>query len=631
MTRSAPAPAAGGSSAPRARTAPESLERAASILDRYGRTETAELARRRFADTSRRRTVVVLGEIKRGKSSLVNALLGRRDLLPVDVEPASALPARVRAFPPASTGAHAAPDTEGNPDTDGDPDTADLEIDFPTGPRPAPRDELHRWARFADVTLPDPDQLPTGVTVTVGDSPLGDVVLVDTPGSGGLDDSAVRMALDEASRAGVLVMVCEASTPITEGEMDILDRARGEVGHVVVAVTKTDKNLRRWRAVVDDDRRLIERHLGERPTVVGVSSLRALDAAEPGIDPERRAYVERVSGLADLRAAIAHGLSFGDALPRLAGLRTARTAIAGLVEEVEADLRVAQEADAIVPELEKRRSELEALRSHSMQWEQYLSRNLALARTHVATHVDRELDEIRDRWTTTINRSGMKVLRSRPQIFTARIESEFRGVVERATTEILRALEKETSRLFPDDPAVWAQVAEPVMRAIVPPDVSGKAVTRKTENLFDPAMLSMGMAGASLAGAVTAIASSVVLLPVAGGIWVAVNLAYRAMKNGKTSLLAWLRETAGTTRTATMRVIDTVSTTARPEILIRYRDRLRRESESVQKRIDEAKAMARRDREEREAHVTRLTKNARILRATLAELDAHVAAIEARR
>ena len=60
------------------------------MLRDFDRAELAEAveghARRPSSDKP---TVVVVGETKRGKSSLVNALLGRPDLSPVDVEVAT--------------------------------------------------------------------------------------------------------------------------------------------------------------------------------------------------------------------------------------------------------------------------------------------------------------------------------------------------------------------------------------------------------------------------------------------------------------------------------------------------------------------------------------------------------------
>jgi len=62
----------------------------AALLREFDRAEIADAvqghARRPSSDKP---TVVVVGETKRGKSSLVNALLGRTDLSPVDVEVAT--------------------------------------------------------------------------------------------------------------------------------------------------------------------------------------------------------------------------------------------------------------------------------------------------------------------------------------------------------------------------------------------------------------------------------------------------------------------------------------------------------------------------------------------------------------
>ena len=145
--------------------------------------------------------------------------------------------------------------------------------------------------------------LPSAAELLVPYDGLGKVTIIDTPGVGGLDEHAVSASLAEARNAGVLLMVCDASTPITAPEMDILRRAREQVGSVIVAVTKTDKNVRRWRSIVADDQRLIAEHLGLDIPVIGVSSLRALDAAETA-SPEKRAKIEQRCGIAELRQQI---------------------------------------------------------------------------------------------------------------------------------------------------------------------------------------------------------------------------------------------------------------------------------------------------------------------------------------
>ena len=67
------------------RTPVESVTRAAEIARRYGKTVAADRALATLTAKFRAGTVVVIGEVKRGKSSLVNALIGYRNLLPVDV------------------------------------------------------------------------------------------------------------------------------------------------------------------------------------------------------------------------------------------------------------------------------------------------------------------------------------------------------------------------------------------------------------------------------------------------------------------------------------------------------------------------------------------------------------------
>ena len=67
------------------RTPVESVTRAAEIARRYGKTVAADPALATLTAKFRAGNIVVIGEVKRGKSSLVNALIGYSNLLPVDV------------------------------------------------------------------------------------------------------------------------------------------------------------------------------------------------------------------------------------------------------------------------------------------------------------------------------------------------------------------------------------------------------------------------------------------------------------------------------------------------------------------------------------------------------------------
>ena len=84
-----------GSPAAASRTPEESVTRAADIARRYGQDSAADRAVQMLNATFRAGTVVVVGEVKRGKSSLVNALIAQPDLLPVDVLTCTSAPIRV--------------------------------------------------------------------------------------------------------------------------------------------------------------------------------------------------------------------------------------------------------------------------------------------------------------------------------------------------------------------------------------------------------------------------------------------------------------------------------------------------------------------------------------------------------
>ncbi|OFU52422.1 dynamin family protein [Corynebacterium sp. HMSC11E11] len=589
-------------------SAAKTVSSALKVLDRYGHADAAEAIRRTWADTTLRGTVVVVGEVKRGKSSVINAIAGARDLLPVDVDVCTSVPVQVLRS---------------------DENTEVIDLNFGDYVERAPLSELREWTTMNGARVSDPDtpELPTGVTVRVAGDHVPRALFIDTPGAGGLDREAIDIALERARGAGVLLMVCDATTPITAPEMDILARAAQAAGSVVVAVTKTDKNLRRWRAIVDDDRRLIREHLGRDVPVIGVSSLRAVDAAEMA-DPDRRARVEKTSGVAELRAHIAAEMARGALLSKVAALSMAESALEGVAASIDADIAAVDRAEEVVPELEARREELRRLRDHGQEWEQILSRNISVARQSIMANFDAEMDRIREHWIRTINNSGMKVLRSKPQVFTSRIEEELSAAAEATVNRQLEVLRREANALFGDDHE-WEAMAGAALLSIAPGGAGDgrHSVASKTENLLDPSMLTLGIiSGPAIAsaggGALAAMGLATIALPAAviGGGWLGVNMAYRAMRNGKQHLVTWTRETVAALRMSVNRNIDTLVTTVRTEIVLRYRSRLRREGDELKRRIEDARATARASEEERRQTLARLNRNKEIVAKVRADL-----------
>ena len=596
-----------GSPAAASRTPEESVTRAADIARRYGQDSAADRAVQMLNATFRAGTVVVMGEVKRGKSSLVNALIAQPDLLPVDVLTCTSAPIRVAV-------SH-----------DG-PIVPQVTLVRGTEREMILATELVRWVTVDGVGslqgntnagLEEAQDPPSSEEIAVRYPDMDGITVVDTPGAGGLDKRAVTAALQEARHAGVLLMVCDASTPITAPEMDILRQAHDSVGGVIVAVTKTDKNTRRWRAIVEDNKRLISSHMGIDVPVVGVSSLRALDAARC-IDPARRAELERRSGIAQLRSQLRAQLRQPAAMGQRAALQSITTTLTGIAKTVRDDIRLLAESSTAVEQLEAEKTTLERLREESSEFEQRFQRDLAVARTRVTEGLDKALEEVRHEWTQQINADSLRVLRSKPQVFTSQIETELAVVMEDTVGAMVEEISELASALFPDRQELIAEIMGTTVASLTPAEVSGHEVEKKTKDIIDPSVLMMGMIGSG------ALAAIIPVAPLAGAVWVGVNLGYRAMRNGKQHLITWLRETTASVRTATTRMLDTLITTARTDVMLRYRADLRTKIKELHGRIDQAREAARESEGERQERSARLTRNVQIIEATIAELGRHL-------
>lgn len=596
-----------GSPAAASRTPEESVTRAADIARRYGQDSAADRAVQMLNATFRAGTVVVVGEVKRGKSSLVNALIAQPDLLPVDVLTCTSAPIR------------AAVSHDG-------PVVPQVTLVRGTEREMILATELARWVTVDGVGslqgntnagLEEAQDPPSSAEISVRYPDMDGITVVDTPGVGGLDKRAVTAALQEARHAGVLLMVCDASTPITAPEMDILRQAHDSVGGVIVAVTKTDKNTRRWRAIVEDNKRLISSHMGIDVPVVGVSSLRALDAARC-IDPARRAELERRSGIAQLRSQLRAQLRQPAAMGQRAALQSITTTLTGIAKTVRDDIRLLAESSTAVEQLEAEKTTLERLREESSEFEQRFQRDLAVARTRVTEGLDKALEEVRHEWTQQINADSLRVLRSKPQVFTSQIETELAVVMEDTVGAMVEEISELASALFPDRQELIAEIMGTTVASLTPAEVSGHEVEKKTKDIIDPSVLMMGMIGSG------ALAAIIPVAPLAGAVWVGVNLGYRAMRNGKQHLITWLRETTASVRTATTRMLDTLITTARTDVMLRYRADLRTKIKELHGRIDQAREAARESEGERQERSARLTRNVQIIEATIAELGRHL-------
>ncbi|MFW0796022.1 dynamin family protein [Gordonia sp. CPCC 205515] len=591
MTETAPTAAD-----PSATAAASVVEASAKVLRAYRMETLADVAEAKLDPARQTRTVVVVGEVQRGKSSLVNALVGRRDLCPVGVEVTSSVAVSV------------------TPDPELDGESA-AQLFFPSGPRPTGVDELARWVTTTGAHVRDPrvDELPTGAAIALRDARMNDITLVDTPGVGGLDVGLSRLATQSAQQACVLVLVCDASSPLTAPEMEFVAEATRTVDSVVVAVTKTDKNLRRWREIITDNERLLAEHLQRPVSVCGVSSLLAVLAAESP-DPAQRDRLERLSGIADLRQEISRRLDAAADLPHLDAVRTCLEGLRVVRGKVARELEAVDAGADALPDLTADKARLEELQSQAREWEHYMARDLTLLRQEAVDDLERRLDDVRDKWTTYVNTHGMEILRRSAQKFTADMQTDLQLAMAHTLSTFLQQLHDTViAPRFPDEPSVWEELSAAIVTSMQDKKIEAHQVGSKRHGLLDPTLLTMGVVGSSTLGTLLGLSALVGVGAAVGAVWVGINLGFRAMRAGKSNLLAWLRETIAATKAATGRLLDSAVARARPEIVIRYREYLRVNIEQLQATITEVQQATAADTASRDKTRQRLTTNLEIV------------------
>jgi GTP-binding protein EngB required for normal cell division len=267
-------------------------EQLAAVLDRL--------------DAARLR-VLVVGEAKRGKSTLVNALLGR-EVLPSGVTPLTAVATTVRY---------------------GEDERA--EVRFLDG-----HDEKHALAALPDLVTergnPGNRRRIAGVTVYVAAPMLtGGVELVDTPGTGSVFESGTQTAHEALRSMDAAVFVLTADPPVSASERDLLEQVAQLSVTTFTVLNKADHLDEPGRAEALEFTRRVLNEAGHPGPVYPMSARTALGGADAGFaafEADFTAYLA-ARGLADLRAsAVAQARRIAESLldevavtRRVAGMR----------------------------------------------------------------------------------------------------------------------------------------------------------------------------------------------------------------------------------------------------------------------------------------------------------------------
>jgi len=229
---------------------------------------------------SARLRALVAGEAKRGKSTLINALLGR-DVLPSGVTPLTAVTTTVRYG-----------------------DDEHVQVRFLDG-----HEEKHPLAALPDLVTergnPGNRRRIDGVTVYLAAPVLeGGVELVDTPGTGSVfewDTHAAHEALESMDAA---VFVLTADPPVSASERDLLRRVAGLSVTTFAVLNKADRLDKPELAEAVEFTRRVLGEAGHPDTVYPMSARAALDGGDTGFAVFHADFTRYLSARrqADLRA-----------------------------------------------------------------------------------------------------------------------------------------------------------------------------------------------------------------------------------------------------------------------------------------------------------------------------------------
>lgn len=551
-------------------------------------------------------TVVVAGEFKQGKSTLVNSLLNT-DLCPVHDDVSTVVPTVVRHGESTEAAVISPPESE---EIDEEPE---VEAFMQPTRHSITIESIGDYA--AETGNPGNVLGIAAVELALSRRLLeSGLVLVDTPGVGGL--RSVHGAATEAmlATADVVIFVTDASQELTLTEIDFLKRAHDACPNVVCVVTKVDLYLD-WRRIVELDRGHIS-DAGLDLEVVPVSSpLRHIATTTSDRDMNvESGYAELVRWLRDVVLAQRQRL-----MVRAAGADLIDVArqLAGPVASEKAILDDPEHAAEVIADLTERKAKAEQLLAQTARWQSTLNDGSQ----DLASEVDHDL---RRRMRGITNEAAAKIDEADPtqmwEEFSTWLEQEVAAAIT-ANSHVLveqsAALAKRVAELFAADGEGLVDTSS-VIRSADGTSDSDLVFDLTEEEAFAGALTAVrgGFGGALMINFVASVAGLATLaaLPIAAV--VGIGLGRRALKEQKQRNLLVAQQKA---KASVSKYIDQVSFQANKE----SRDMVRRVQRELRDTYRErAKEVETSTRDALNAATTASKKTEAEARTRRAELDA---------
>ncbi len=333
---------------------------ATTAADRRDLTDRLSATQRRLADSDVR--VLVVGEFKQGKSMLINALLDA-PLCPIDDDVATAVPTVIR-HGPETTASLVFGDsrTVNGGEERTRPSTPERRRSVPVGEIPA---------YITEAGNPENERALSHAELTVPRKLLeGGLVLVDTPGVGGINSAHATATLTALVAADAVIMVSDAAQEYSEPEIDFLRQATRLCPNVACVLTKIDL-YPEWRHIAELDRAHLEAAGIVAPLLCVSSSMRthALAAKDRELNGE--------SGFPALVRYLQQDILAKSAqLAKNSVLNDVRYITDHLAIAVRGEIAGLKDPDGnleLVTALEKAKETMSALRKRSSRWHNLLN------------------------------------------------------------------------------------------------------------------------------------------------------------------------------------------------------------------------------------------------------------------
>ncbi len=329
---------------------------AVKAYEREDLTGRLEAARERLEDPAFH--VLVVGEFKQGKSSLINALLNA-PVCPVDDDIATSAPTAVSwSEQPTAAVLYRAADEPA--DADGErPEPERETIDF---------DRVHEYV--TEAANPENERRVHSVEVGIPRQLLADgLVLVDTPGVGGLGSAHSSITIGALLMADAVIFVSDASQEFSGPELDFLKTARSMCPNLLCVMTKTDF-YPEWRKIKELD----EGHLKDarvKTVILPISSTLRMQAVESDDQElnEESGFPAFVAYLQREVIANADALTVKAACNDILGVVDQ---LAGQFQAERKGLQDPEQAAEMMRKLESAKEQADRLRGQAAKWQQTL-------------------------------------------------------------------------------------------------------------------------------------------------------------------------------------------------------------------------------------------------------------------